>query len=152
MVCGMIFTLIIALVICSMIVRSIGSVFLRAAVLNELAKVDCDVLCLQECGLLNTPGHDEWSHRPAVWSSATENRNEGVGVLFKNPSVRVLSTEEVLAERILCVKFMFWEEYFKLICLYTPAQKIARKELLEVLRFQLVGRGNLVVAGDFNVI
>lgn len=48
--------LLMALSICCVNVHLIGSVYRRAAVLSELAKIECDVLCLQECGLLYAPG------------------------------------------------------------------------------------------------
>lgn len=52
--------------------------------------------------------------------------------------------------RVLSVMFTYLEESFKLVCVYAPVQKTARMDLLEILRLCLVGRGNTIVAGDFN--
>lgn len=65
-------------------VRSIRSVYRRAAIFKLSAELPCDILC----NLSDEPKVAVWTQGPAIWS-LNNKRNGGVCVLFKSNNLKI---------------------------------------------------------------
>lgn len=88
----------------SLNVRSIRSVYRRAAIFKLFTALPCDILCLQECILSEEPKVAGWTQGPAVWS-LNNRKSGGVCVLFKSNSFKIKRVVHV--DRGRCVLIFF---------------------------------------------
>lgn len=67
----------------SLNVRSIKSVYRRAAMFKLFAALPCDILCLQVCNLSEEPKVAGWTQGPAIWSLNNKKSGGGMCALQK---------------------------------------------------------------------
>lgn len=79
-------------------VRSVKSRVRAQTILSFLSNFKSDVFLLQECALpfLNhyRAWEDKWPHK-SIWSGSNLNKNDGVAILIKNPSILVKASTVV---------------------------------------------------------
>ena len=143
------------LTITTLNVRSVKNQIRATTILSFLNNFKSDVFLLQECAIpfLNQykKWEEKWPHR-SLWSGSNENKNDGVAILIKNPSILVRGSTVVRDGRALLVHLTFMGRDFNLLNIYGFNDKNDRHDFLQDLQPHMLGRAPLVLAGDFNCI
>lgn len=136
-------------------VRSVKSRVRAQTILSFLSNFKSDVFLLQECALPFLKQYREWEEKwphISIWSGSNENKNDGVAILIKNPSILVKGSTVVTDGRALLAHLTFMGKDFNLLNIYGFNNKNDRYDLLEKLQPHMLGRVPLVLGGDFNCI
>ena len=143
------------LTITTLNVRSVKNKIRATTILSFLNNFKSDVFLIQECAIpfLNQykKWEEKWPHR-SLWSGSNENKNDGVAILIKKPSILVRGSTVVRDGRALLVHLTFMGRDFNLLNIYGFNDKNDRHDFLQDLQPHMLGRAPLVVAGDFNCI
>lgn len=82
--------------IISLNVRQIKSKPCRAAILDYLRNLHADIYCLQECGIVDSLGDQDWPYGEHLWSgSATNKMWDGVLMGSKNLKIESYVVVEI---------------------------------------------------------
>ena len=144
-----------ALHISTINVRSVKSGVRATTVLSFLSTFKSDVFLLQECGLPFLTSYRKWEEKwphPSIWSGSNQNKNDGVAILIKNPSILVKGSTVVRNGRALLAHLSFMGKDLNLLNVYGFNDKNDRFDLLKDLQPHMLGRAPLVVGGDFNTV
>ena len=148
-------TILMILTFSTLNVRSVKSRVRAQTILSFLNNFKSDVFLLQECALPFLKNYriweEKWPHK-SLWSGSNENRNDGVAILIKNPSILVKGSTVVRDGRALLAHLTFMGRDFNLLNIYGFNNKNDRHDLLENLQPHMLGRTPLVLGGDFNCI
>ncbi|XP_066554865.1 uncharacterized protein LOC136744565 [Amia ocellicauda] len=147
-------TAIMALIIISINVRSIAEVKKRTDVLNSLAGMKADIICLQECGIPFQKEYkdlrDTWTLGESFWSGSNVSRADGIAVLLKNPFIEVKAFKVIEAGRLASLDFKYKGAVLRLVNVYAPTSQRERVLFLPQLRPLLIGTLPVIISGDFN--
>lgn len=102
-----------ALTVGSINVISIVAKDRRVAVFDKINKYNTDVVCFQECGVMCDPSAD-WSWGPSVWTLACMSKSEGVGVVVRNPNVKIVMHEVIIPGRVQVMTLDFLGQHVRL--------------------------------------
>lgn len=155
MSCLLFLTILMALTLSTINVRSVKSRVRAQSVLSFLTSSKSDVFLIQECGLPFLKNYKPWEEmwpQASIWSGSNGNKNDGVAILIKNPEVLVKDSTVVREGRALLAHLTFMGQDFNLLNIYGFNKKNDRYDLLEDLQSHMLGTAPLVVGGDFNCI
>ena len=145
-------TILMILTFSTLNVRSVKSRVRAQTILSFLNNFKSDVFLLQECALPFLKNYriweEKWPHK-SLWSGSNENRNDGVAILIKNPSILVKGSTVVRDGRALLAHLTFMGRDFNLLNIYGFNNKNDRHDLLENLQPHMLGRTPLVLGGRF---
>ncbi len=115
-------TLLMALTISTINVRSVRSTIRAQSILSLLKTFKSDVFLLQECSLPFLTRYKKmeelWSPGPSIWSGSNFNKNDGVAVLINNPNILVKGSTVVRQGRALLVNLTFLDKDFNVLNVY----------------------------------
>lgn len=83
----------VALNVLSLNGRPIKSKTGRVTVLDFIRNSGADILCLQECGISDSLGDQDWSSGQHVRSRSALNWNDGIGILLGNKKLKIEATQ-----------------------------------------------------------
>ncbi|KAJ8398700.1 hypothetical protein AAFF_G00418970 [Aldrovandia affinis] len=92
----------------------------------------------------------EWGWGPSGWSVGGVHA-DGVGILFRGASFVVEEVVSTVVGRVLYVDFLFQRSQFRVVNVYSPAQRGRRLKVFQDLPGCLLTTRSLILGGDFNV-
>ena len=84
--------------------------------------------------------------------SIGENRDDGVGIFFKEKYITIIRRRDIIPGRLLMADCFYKNEKYRLIHIYTAPEAKNKLELFRKLRELLTVGYNIILGGDFNTV
>lgn len=127
-------------------------------VLNELLKLNADIVFLQETKLASSSQVQEMvcfleRHFSLFHSNAIAHSGGAAILIRKKSAFSILPEwESDKNGRICAVELLFHRELYKVVCVHAPNSPVDRKSFFISLRQYLDTPANTILAGDFNCV
>lgn len=139
--------------VCSLNVQGIRNKRKRKTLFYKLKKNKYDVICLQECHVLEKD-IDQWEREwnGKIYYSVSTNHSKGQMILLRR-NFPFESQFEAASERLLAINLFINEELLRIVNIYSPNDRMERRTFFkDLIKNKLFTESNLIVCGDFNCV